>query len=54
MFPWKERRSWGTIALSAWLIVMGLTQAAGLSFSAMPLVLGALAIAAGVLILMGR
>lgn len=44
----------GAILLAAYLIVMGLVHAANLSFQGLPIVLGALAIAAGVFILIDK
>jgi hypothetical protein len=50
----KRTSSVGFTLLSIWLIVMGLSQAIALSFAFMPMLLGVLAIAAGVMILLGR
>ena len=44
----------GMLLLAIWLIVTGLVQLLGLSFSGLPLILAIVAIAAGVLILLGR
>ncbi len=46
-------RSLGSRLLAIWLIINGLTHFIHLSFSGMNLVLGGLAIAAGVLIILG-
>ncbi len=46
--------NWGMILLGIWLILMGLLPLLGLSFPAEATILALLAIAAGVLILMGR
>lgn len=52
---WKRSKSGlGTLLLAVWLILTGLTQLIGLSFYGLWLILGALAIAAGVLLLLGR
>ncbi len=45
---------WWTILLAIWLIFMGMVQAASLSFQHMTLILGVLAIVAGVLLLVGK
>jgi hypothetical protein len=42
------------LLLAVWLIVTGLSELIGLSFAYKPQLLGGLAIAAGVLIAMGR
>lgn len=44
----------GFVLLAIWLILVGLRDLVGLSFSGFGVVLGILAIAAGVLILVGR
>jgi hypothetical protein len=44
----------GMLLLSIWLILTGLIALLGFSFQGLPLVMAILAIAAGVLILMGR
>ena len=51
---WGGQRSWWTVALGAWLIVMGLVQGLKVEFPYSALVLGGLAIAAGVLLLLGK
>jgi hypothetical protein len=50
----KRRRDFGTLLLCAWLILSGLAQLISLHFQYMEPILGALAIAAGVLILLDR
>ena len=47
-------RSWGMILLGIWLILMGLLPLLGLHFPAEATILAILAVAAGVLILLGR
>ena len=44
----------GMILLAIWLILYGLIALLGLSFSGLPVIMAILAIAAGVLILLGR
>ena len=44
----------GMLLLAIWLILYGLSALLGLSFQGLPLIMGILAIAAGVLILLGR
>lgn len=44
----------GMLLLGIWLIVMGLISLLGLSFQGLPILMGVLALAAGVLILLGR
>ena len=44
----------GMLLLAIWLIVTGLVALLGLSFSGLPLIMAILAIAAGILILIGR
>jgi hypothetical protein len=44
----------GMLLLAIWLILYGLTALLGFSFQGMPLIMGILAIAAGILILIGR
>ena len=50
----KITKNLGMLLLSIWLIVTGLITLLGLTFSGLPLLMGILAIATGVLILMGR
>ena len=47
-------RNLGTTLLAIWLILWGLSSSFGLKFNGLELVLGILAIAAGILMLMGR
>ena len=47
-------RNLGTSLLAIWLILWGLSTSFGLKFTGLELVLGLLAIIAGILILMGR
>jgi hypothetical protein len=44
----------GMLLLGIWLIVGGLVAVLGLSFAGLPVIMAILAIAAGVLILIGR
>ncbi len=44
----------GMLLLSIWLILTGLIALLGFSFQSLPLVMAILAVAAGVLILLGR
>ena len=44
----------GMLLLGVWLIVMGLVSLLGLSFQGLPVLMGLLALAAGVMILLGR
>jgi hypothetical protein len=50
----KLTKSWGMILLSIWLIVTGLIALLSFSFQGLHLIMAILAIAAGVLILLGR
>ena len=50
----KFSRNLGILLLSIWLILFGLLPLIGISFSADYIVLGVLAIAAGVLLLLNR
>jgi hypothetical protein len=50
----KFIKGWGWRLLAAWLILYGVIQVAQLTFQHSNLVLGALAIAAGVLIMIER
>jgi hypothetical protein len=47
-------RSIGMTLLSVWLILSGLIGLLGLAFQGLPMLMGILALAAGVLILAGR
>ena len=48
----KLTKRLGFLALGAWLILTGLVAVFGVSFSGLPIVLGVLALAAGVLIIL--
>jgi hypothetical protein len=50
----KITKNLGFLLLSIWLILTGLIELFKFSFSALPLIMAILAIAAGVLILLGR
>jgi hypothetical protein len=50
----KLTQNLGMLLLAIWLIVYGLTALLSLSFSGLPIIMAILAIAAGVLILLGR
>lgn len=50
----KINKSLGMVLLSIWLILSGLNSLLGLSFNGFGLILGILALAAGLLILIGR
>jgi hypothetical protein len=50
----KITRNWGMLLLAAWLILSGLITLLGLSFSGLGAVMGILAVAAGILIVIGR
>jgi uncharacterized membrane protein HdeD (DUF308 family) len=50
----KLKQNLGMLLLGVWLILTGLVALLGLSFQGLPLVMGVLAIAAGILILLGR
>jgi hypothetical protein len=50
----KFTQSLGMLLLAIWLILTGLIALLGLSFSGLPVIMAILAIAAGVLILIGR
>ncbi len=47
------KRSFGTLALGAWLILNGLSHLLHLSFSGMSMLMAILATAAGVLLILG-
>ncbi len=51
---WIGTRNIGMLLLAIWLIVTGLSAFVSISFANMGQILAALAIAAGVLILLGR
>lgn len=50
----KITKNLGMLLLSIWLIVTGLIALFGLTFNGLPLLMAILALAAGVLILIGR
>jgi hypothetical protein len=50
----KITKNLGMLLLAIWLIMTGLIALLSLSFQGLPLIMGILAIAAGVLILLGR
>jgi len=50
----KITRNIGMLLLAIWLILTGLIALFGLSFQALGLIMGLLAIAAGIFILLGR
>lgn len=50
----KRPQNLGMLLLAIWLILTGLIALLGLSFQGLPLIMGILAIAAGILILLGR
>ncbi len=50
----KITKNLGMLLLSIWLILYGLIALFSFSFSGLPIVMAILAIAAGVLILLGR
>ena len=52
--PMKINRNLGMLLLAIWLILEGLVSLLGLSFSGIGLLLGILALAAGVAILLGK
>ena len=54
MSSWRITRSIGMLLLAIWLILYGLIAVFSLSFSGLGLIMGLLAIAAGVFILLGR
>ncbi len=47
-------KSIGLLLLAVWLILSGLIMLAGLSFAGLPMLMGILAIAAGVCILLNK
>lgn len=50
----KLTKNLGMLLLAIWLIIYGLTALLSLSFAGLPLIMAILAVAAGVLILIGR
>ena len=51
---WRRPNDWGTLLLAIWLIVFGAIPLLNIQFTHSGLVVSALAIVAGVLILVGR
>jgi len=47
-------RNLGMLLLGIWLIVSGLVALIGLTFQGLPILMGILALAAGILVLLGR
>ena len=47
-------RNLGMLLLAIWLIMTGLITLLSLNFQGLPLIMGILAVAAGVLVLLGR
>ena len=50
----KKIKNLGTVVLGIWLIMNGLVGLLSLSFVGLPALMGFLALAAGILLLMGR
>ena len=50
----KNVRNLGTTILGVWLILMGLVSALSLSFAGLSMLMGLLALVAGILLIMGR
>ncbi len=46
--------NWGFLLLAIWLILTGLIAILGLSFAGLSIIMGLIALAAGILILIGR
>ena len=53
-FRMRRPQNLGMLLLAIWLILTGLIALFGLSFQGLPLLMGILALAAGILILLGR
>jgi len=51
---WRSVRNWGQLVLAVWLIATGLVVLLEISMAHLGTILAALAVAAGVLILMDR
>lgn len=51
---WAGTKNWGMLLLAIWLIVQGVLAFVDISFAQMGSLLAALAIASGVLLLLGR
>ena len=54
MWFWQTRRNWGHTAIGLWLIATGLLSLVPISIPYGATILAALAVVAGILILMGR
>ncbi len=54
MFGWRRRRPWWFILLAVWLIATGVIQLTGRSIPYSEYLLPAIAIAAGVLLILDR
>jgi hypothetical protein len=50
----KLTKNLGMLLLAIWLILTGLIALLGFSFQGLPMIMGILAVAAGILILIGR
>ncbi len=50
----KIKKGLGLVLLAIWLIAYGVIAIIGLSFAGLPLIMAVLAIAAGLLILLGK
>jgi hypothetical protein len=50
----RMTKNLGMLLLAIWLILTGLIALFSLSFQGLPLIMGILAVAAGILILLGR
>ena len=50
----RVTKNLGMLLLAIWLILYGLSALFGLSFAGLPLIMALLALAAGILILLGR
>ncbi len=50
----KLKKGIGVVLLAIWLIANGVISIVGLSFTGLPLIMAVLAIAAGVLLLLGK
>lgn len=48
------RMKLGNLLLAVWLVVTGLTAVTNITFSSRDLIMGVLALAAGILLLLGR
>lgn len=51
---WLGTGNWGMLLLGIWLLITGLAAVFQITFANMGLILGLLALVAGVLILLGR